>query len=238
MNINVIISAADVILSAIFSVLIIRQYVERKRMHQLMWAIAVVLWTIGVAAELVATMGGWSQLSYRAYYATGALLIPAWLGMGTLYLVLRKTVADWILIVLAILSVIGVVLIAAWPVNAAQLQSTAAGFVPLKVFPFFPIQLLLIILNTFGAVAFIGGALWSVYRFARMQSMGERALATGLIAIGGLIAAGAHSLGVLSGVELFRISELLALILIFIGFVLSSTSSTRQAIAAPQATSS
>lgn len=238
MNINVIISAADVILSAIFSVLIIRQYVERKRMHQLMWAIAVVLWTIGVAAELVATMGGWSQLSYRAYYATGALLIPAWLGMGTLYLVLRKTVADWILIVLAILSVIGVVLIAAWPVNAAQLQSTAAGFVPLKVFPFFPIQLLLIILNTFGAVAFIGGALWSVYRFARMQSMGERALATGLIAIGGLIAAGAHSLGVLSGVELFRISELLALILIFIGFVLSSTSSTRQTVAAPQASSS
>ncbi len=191
-------------------------------MHQLMWTIAIALWTIGVAAELAATVSGWSSATYRAYYATGALLIPAWLGMGTLYLVMNKRWANWILGALVVLSVIGIVLIATWPIAPSQLASTSGEFVPLKVFPFFPIQLLLIILNTLGALAFILGALWSTLHFMRMQAMGDRALATGLIAIGGMIAAGAHSLGVLSGIELFRVSELLALIFIFVGFVLSS----------------
>jgi hypothetical protein len=128
-----------------------------------------------------------------------------------------------------VLSVLGIVLILIWPIDPAALQTSGAGVVPLKVFPFFPIQLILIILNTFGAIAFVGGALWSVFRFLQMQSMGERAVATGLIAIGGLIAAAAHSLGVLAGIELFRVSELLALIFIFIGFVLSGRPATRPA---------
>ncbi len=222
MNINSIISGADVILSLIFTALVFRQYLQRKRMHQLMWVIAIALWTIGVAAELAATWNGWSPLAYRAYYATGALLIPAWLGMGTLFLIMPRPWANRILILLGIVSLIGIALIAIWPIDSTRLQSANGEFVPLKVFPFFPVQIILIVLNTFGVIAFVGGALWSVYHFARMQAMGERALATGLIAIGGIIAAVAHSLGVLSGIELFRISELLALILIFVGFLLSS----------------
>ena len=227
MNVNVVISGADVVLSAIFAALILRQYAERRRMHQLMWGIAIVLWTIGVAAELVATLRGWGSLTYRGYYATGALLIPAWLGMGTLFLVLRKSWANAVLIALSIVSVVGIVLIAVWPIQTAQLHQAGGQFVPLKVFPLFPVELILIVLNTFGAVAFIVGALWSAYHFARMKTMGERALATALIAIGGLIAAAAHSLGALGGIELFRISELLALAFIFVGFVLSSRPATK-----------
>ncbi len=222
MDINALISGADVILGIVFFVLVLRQYLERHKMHQLMWTIAVALWTIGVTAELAATLSRWSGLTYRAYYATGALLIPAWLGMGTLYLVTPRKWADRILGVLVVLSVIGIILIGVWPIAPGQLQTASGEFIPLKVFPFFPIQLLLIILNTFGALAFIGGALWSTVHFMRMQSMGERALATGLIAVGGIIAAVAHSLGVLSGIELFRVSELVALLFIFVGFVLST----------------
>ncbi len=233
MTINVLISGLDVILSIVFTVLVFRQYMERRKRHQLMWSIAFALWTIGVAAELAATLSGWTTLTYRAYYATGALLIPAWLGMGTLYLIMNRGAADKICAVLIVLSVIGVILIGVWSINPAQLASGDGQFVPLKIFPFFPIQLILIILNTFGALAFILGALWSTYKFMRMQSMGERALATALIAVGGLIAAAAHSLGIASGIELFRISELLALVLIFVGFLLSTPSTRRVAAPAP-----
>lgn len=229
MSANVLISAADVLLGIVFAVLVLRQYGQRRKMHQLMWGIAIALWVIGVAAELLATLNGWSEVSYRAYYASGALLIPAWLGMGTLYLVLKKSWSDRVLAVLTVLSVLGIVLILVWPIDPAMLRTGGAGQVPLKVFPFFPIQLILIILNTFGAIAFVGGALWSVFRFLQVQSMGERAVATALIAIGGLIAAGAHSLGVLAGIELFRVSELLSLVFIFVGFVLSGRPATRPA---------
>ena len=88
MGINALITSAGMLVSLIFAVLVLRQYSQRKKMHQLMWGIALVLWALGVGAELVATLnGGWADPVYRLYYTTGALLIPAWLGMGTLYLV-------------------------------------------------------------------------------------------------------------------------------------------------------
>ncbi len=234
MNINVLISSLDMLLGILFTGLVLRQYLARKKMHQLMWALAIAFWTLAVAAELVATLGGWSVLTYRVYYATGALLIPAWLGMGTLFLVLPRKWANTVLAALVVLSLVGVVLIATWNVEPSQL-ATGGEFVPLRVFPFFPIQLILIVLNTFGAVAFIGGALWSAYRFFRMQAMGDRALATTLIAVGGIIAAVAHSLGVLGGIELFRVSELAALAFIFLGFVLSTPAAQPSAAPAPRA---
>ncbi len=230
MNVNILISAADVILSVIFTVLVFRQYAARKKMHQLMWGIAILMWTIGVAAELwVAIIGAWTEPAYRLYYATGALLIPAWLGMGTLYLVISRKWADRILIGLVALSLIGIVLILFGPINPAPLAGAPVYEVPKGVYPLIPTQLIIIVMNSLGALAFIGGAIWSAYHFWKMKTMGERAVATALIAAGGLVAAVAHSVGVLSGIELFRISELVALVLIFAGFVLSSRPSTAPA---------
>ena len=211
------------IVSAVFAILVLGQYIERKKMHQLMWGIALALWTLGVGAEFLATLGDWSVWTYRAYYIAGALLIPAWLGLGTLYLVAPRRVADLALGIVAILSVIGIALIATWEIDPTRLRATQDQFVPLKIYPFFPIQLLLIALNIFGTIAFVGGALWSALHFARLRAQGERLLATVLIAIGGGIAAGAHSLGVLSGIELFRVSELGAVLFIFAGFILSNS---------------
>ena len=237
--INLLISALDVIVSGAFAISVFRQYAARRKMHQLMWGIAIAIWAIAVAAELAATLRGrWGLITYRAYYATGALLIPAWLGMGTLYLIFPKRVNDWVLGVLSVLSVLGIVLIATWSIDSNVLYAVAAGAVPLKVFPFFPIQLLLIILNSLGALAFILGALWSVVLFAWKRQNRERAIATGLIAIGGIIAAVAHSAGVLSGIELFRISELVAVLFIFVGYLLSNAPATRPVKAATQPASS
>jgi hypothetical protein len=238
-TVNTFISAIDVVVSAVFAISVFRQYAARRKMHQLMWGIAIAIWAIAVAAELAATLRGrWGLITYRAYYATGALLIPAWLGMGTLYLIFPQRVNDVILGILSILSAMGIVLIATWPINPATLYAVSAREVPLKVFPFFPIQLLLIILNSLGALAFILGALWSVFLFAWRRQNKERAIATGLIAIGGLIAAVAHSVGVLSGIELFRLSELIAVIFIFAGYLLSNTPAPQAAKAAPQPASS
>ncbi len=238
MNANVLISGSDLIVSLLFAVLVLRQYIERKKTHQLMWTIALIVWTIAVEAELIATLNGWSPLIYRTYYATGALMIPAWLGMGTLYLVAPRRWADLILVGLAILSLIGIVLIAFWSIDPAALKSAPNQFVPLRVFPFFPVQLVLIVLNVFGSVAFIGGALWSAYAFARSKTMGERVWATLSIALGGLIAAVAHSLGVFGDVELFRISEFVAVIFIFAGFVLSTPLTSRKTASAPRSVGS
>jgi predicted membrane protein len=151
-----------------------------------------------------------------------------------LYLVAPRRAADLALGIVAILSVIGIALIATWEIDPTRLRATQDQFVPLKIYPFFPIQLLLIALNIFGTIAFVGGALWSALHFARLRAQGERLLATVLIAIGGGIAAGAHSLGVLSGIELFRVSEFVAVLFIFAGFMLSN-SPAKQTTPTPRA---
>jgi hypothetical protein len=111
-TINILISAIDVIVSAVLAISVFRQCAARRKMHQLMWGIAIAIWAIAVAAELAATLRGrWGMITYRAYYATGALLIPAWLGMGTLYLIFPKRVNDWILGILSVLSAVGILLI-------------------------------------------------------------------------------------------------------------------------------
>lgn len=230
MSLNALITSAGVLVSLVFAVLVLRQYSQRKKMHQLMWGIALVLWALGVGAELIATLNsGWADPVYRLYYTTGALLIPAWLGMGTLFLVFHQRWVNWVLVALVLASALGIVLIAVWQIDPAALKTTPDHFLPLRVFPFFPVQIVLIILNTFGTIAFVGGALWSVYKFAQARTQGERVLATALIAIGGFIAAGAHSLGVLADIELFRISELLAVIFIFVGFLLTTPMSKKAA---------
>lgn len=237
--INLLVSTLDVIVSGVFAISVFRQYATRRKMHQLMWGIAIAIWALAVAAELAATLRGrWGLITYRAYYATGALLIPAWLGMGTLYLIFPKRVNDWILGILSVLSAMGILLIATWSIDSNVLYSVSAGAVPLKVFPFFPIQLLLIILNSLGALAFILGALWSVVLFAWKRQNRERAIATALIAIGGIIAAVAHSAGVLSGIELFRVSELVAVLFIFVGYLLSNSPEPQAVKVATQPASS
>lgn len=223
MNVNILITGAGVVISFVFAVLVLKQYAARRKMYQLMWGIALLLWTFGVLAELIATVNGsWAAPIYRLYYITGALLIPAWLGMGTLFLIAQHRLINWIFGALIIFSMLGILLIAFWQIEPSALATPPGKFLPLRVFPFFPVQVLLIAMNTFGTIAFVGGALWSAIKFARMRAQSDRMWATILIALGGGVAATAHSLGVFGDIELFRVSQLVAVLLILAGFLMTT----------------
>jgi hypothetical protein len=47
------------------------------------------LFAIGSASEGAAAVGGWNEGLYRAWYLAGAVLTPAWLGLGTAFLLSR-----------------------------------------------------------------------------------------------------------------------------------------------------
>jgi hypothetical protein len=172
--------------------------------------------------------------TYRIYYAFGALMVAAWLGAGSLYLSTSRRLARAYIWIVAALSVVGTILIFAYPIDPAALGVTdSLGVVEVKVFPFFPVRIFIVISNILGSAAFIGAALYSVWIFLRRREVpGSYVAGVGLIAIGGLIAAGAHSIGVLGGPGLFRVSELGAIILIFVGYLLSSRRPPRSAAAA------
>jgi hypothetical protein len=217
-------SALDLVVSAGFTLLVAAQWIARRRPHQLLWAAALLVWTLAVGAETAAAWRGiWSPLTYRLYYAFGALMVAGWLGAGSLYLAASARVARAFSIVMAVLSLAGLLCVFLFPVDASMLGRTdALGFVEVKVFPLFPVRLFVILANILGTFAFVGSALYSLWRLRNRDSSGTRTTGVLLIAAGGLVAASAHSLGVLGGPGLFRISELAAILVIFSGYVLSS----------------
>ncbi len=48
------ISVLDVIVSAMFTVMVGRQYLARRKPYQLIWTIALAIWTVAVSAETIA----------------------------------------------------------------------------------------------------------------------------------------------------------------------------------------
>jgi hypothetical protein len=217
-------SALDVMVSALFTFFIARQWYERRRPYQLLWAFAMLVWTVAVAAETVAAArGAWNPATYRFYYAFGALMVAPWLGVGSLFLVAPRRWARLALAVTLLLTVVGFVGIFSHTVPAEALAVTdELGFVETRIFPMMPTRLAIILGNIFGSVAFIGGALYSVYGFWKKQIMRDRMIGVALIAAGGMLAAVTHSVGALGGPSLFRVSQLGAVLLIFGGYLITN----------------
>jgi hypothetical protein len=77
------------LLAFVLAFALLDQWRERRRGFQLIWAIGMLLYGIGSGAEALAAAGGWSDPLYRAWYLAGAVLTPAWLGLGTAFLLGR-----------------------------------------------------------------------------------------------------------------------------------------------------
>ncbi|TAK02008.1 MAG: hypothetical protein EPO36_03460 [Chloroflexota bacterium] len=77
------------VLAFTVAVALLDQWLERRRAFQLAWAVGMTLFGIGSGAEAIAAALGWSEWLYRTWYLAGAVLTPAWLGLGTAFLLAR-----------------------------------------------------------------------------------------------------------------------------------------------------
>jgi hypothetical protein len=77
------------VLAAVFTVLLLDQWRDRRRGFQLAWAVGTLCYTLGSGAEALAAANGWSEPLYRTWYLAGGLLTAGWLGLGTGFLLAR-----------------------------------------------------------------------------------------------------------------------------------------------------
>jgi hypothetical protein len=87
---NVLFPLGSCVVSLIFAGLVFDQWRQRRRSFQLVWGIGLLWYAVSTGTEFAGSAFGWNDPLYRAWYLTGAFLVPAYLGVGSLYL-LGKT---------------------------------------------------------------------------------------------------------------------------------------------------
>ena len=117
------------IVGAAFSIVLLNHYfTTRHRLHELIWAIAFLLFAVGGACQVYADMSGsWSDPTARLYYLTGAILNVGLLGLGTLYLSFSRRAANVGLIVMIFLTIVSVYVVSQYPSTLRFCTSRPAG---------------------------------------------------------------------------------------------------------------
>jgi len=214
------------LVSFAFTVAVFQRYLARKGPHLLMWSIGLLLYGVGTLTEVLLSLG-FSPVVLKLWYLCGAMLTAAWLGMGTIHLLVRRRRIAWVITAgLGLVSLASLGLVMAAPLNpaAAAFQTSVAVSAQYKdiLVRTGAVTALTIILNIFGTVGMVGGAIYSAYLFWRKQVMLNRVLGNVLIAAGALAPAMAGSFVKAGLADVLYVSELMGAVLMFVGFWLST----------------
>jgi hypothetical protein len=209
------------VLSFIFAFLILKRYSQRRGPHHLLWGIGMLFYGIGGLCEALFGAFGWNPWVFRFWYLCGALLVAAWLGQGTVYLLVRRRSADVLMILLAVASLYGAVRIFTAELDPALMTSSLHTGSELSghalVTP--GIRILTPFFNLYGTLTLVGGAIYSAWIFWRKRVLLNRAVGNLLIAVGAILPAfgGIFSRLGISGV--LYVFEFLGAVVIFIGYL-------------------
>lgn len=207
-----------------FAVAVFNRYRLGRRPHSLMWGIGLTFYGLGTLAEAYLALR-WSPTLLRLWYLCGAMLSAAWLGQGTIFLLVRKPgVASSIALGLAAVSLVAAVAVFTAPISGAAFQTGVPVSTQYKdlLTRTGLMVLLTILLNIYGTVTLVGGAAWSAWLFWRKHVLANRMLGSILIAVGALFPAGAGTLIRLGVGDWLYVSELLGAGLMFLGFWLAT----------------
>jgi hypothetical protein len=223
----------------VFALLVLRRYFQRGGLHNLMWGIGLVMYGLGTFAEAFLSVG-YAPFVLHLWYLFGALLTPAWLGQGTVYLLVRRrNVANILLVVLTLVSVFAALKVFSLPTAGNYNISIPVSAQYKDVLQRDSLTtMLLAIFALYGTVALVGGALYSAYIFLRKRIMPQRVLGNVFIAIGGLSPAIGGTLAARGLGDVLFVSELLGAVLLFIGFRLATTQQPVPVNTTPAATAS
>lgn len=213
--------AAAVIAGAFASVLG-RRFAERRRPHEGLWSVALLMYAVASLAMFLGVLDGWSPVEFRVYWLLGAVLNVPFLFAGEVYLLTaRRGLGHAVLAVLLAATVYASWVVTTAPLDHGELGQTlplgreifGAGSAPHRLAQYysFPAYFLL-----------LGALLWSALTMRgrpelRARTGGVLAIALGatVVAVGSGVGAGFRL------VPLFAASLAVGVALMFWGFLLA-----------------
>jgi uncharacterized membrane protein len=209
------------IVAVIFSIYQIRQYLHRKRTHQLLWIIALFFYGIATLIEFLMNpdLLGANPALFQIYYVLAASLVGL-LASGVVYLLLGRRMGRYFFTFVAVLALALILISTFTPIDDAVLRESFRGELAdafqtaSHAYPF-RVRIFSIILNSVGGTILVGGAILSYLR--------DRSRTYNLfLVIGALLPMmGGYMLGIIGSSDVFFEFELGGIIFLFISFLLS-----------------
>lgn len=216
--------ALTAVLGFVYVALLAKQWYERRKPHQLAWAIGFLFYAVAAVMEAVSEFTGtWDPTVYRVYIVLAASLV-GFLGLGTLYLITKKRLwgnlyLAFVLVCLAIFfygtfttTLVTENLVPGITVGGSALGS-GGSFPRVMSLPF----------NITGSLLLLGGAAWSIIKFLPKKEYRYRVWANVLIIIGTLTIAGAGSMARAGQTVGLYPGEMVASAILLWGFLMAGT---------------
>ena len=211
-----------------FTVAVYNRYRQRGGPHLLLWAIGLLFYGLGTLSEVILSLT-FNLFVLKLWYLMGAMLTAAWLGMGSVHLLVRKgktaMIITWILAVVSLLAAI-LVFVAPQTSTAYNIALPASEQYKDIFARSGLIILFTILLNIYGTLTLVGGAIYSAFLFWRKKILVNRMFGNILIAAGALSPAMGGSFLKAGLADMLYLSELIGAILMFIGFLMATSGNT------------
>ena len=213
-------------IALVFAGLLVRQFTQRRRSYQMLWAISLVMYAAASIAVAVGSQGHWTKGAYTVFWTLGAVLNVPFLAAGELQLLVRdRTFHLAIDIVLVVVVAYAVATVRGASFDPAALMrdlpsgkdvfGAASSAHRLPQLVSYPSYFLLVF-----------GALWSAWKMRGRSELKDRFTGTLWIALGATVIAGFGSAFAATGkLALFSTSLAVGIAVMFLGFLRASRQS-------------
>jgi hypothetical protein len=205
-----------------FALVLARQFLRRRRPHQAMWTVALLMYAAASFGLFLGVADGWTTGEYRTYWLFGAVLNVPYLAQGEVHLLVGKRIVPTVLFIVLIFAT-G---FAMTRIGEAELDRAALGRdLPLgrEVFRSDPFVLDLARYYALPAyLVLVGGTVWSALRMRGDPALRDRFLGTLGIAAGATVVATGSAFALTGNLTGFSLTLVAGIATMFWGFARAS----------------
>jgi hypothetical protein len=228
MSITAALSLLAGVVAGALAITVLLRFIRSRSPHHAAWAAGLAFYAVaGIAEFAIQVLGGFSAVALGLWFVCGAMLTAAWIGQGTILLMSRdehlRPISTWLLSVFSVASVVLFVLTPETPggFQGGRPPELWYQHVLSSAPPGSALVALTVILNIYGTILVLGGLLLSAWTLWRQRVRPEVTVGNLLIALGVLLVGAASSFTHFGSGQLLPVAELLAAVLMYMGFWIS-----------------
>jgi uncharacterized membrane protein len=205
------------VISAFFTASLIRRYVQKHRLHELIWIFSFSCFAIASISEVIGDVWGWNEFLARLYYLTGAMLVVGFLGLGNIILIGSGRTVTVAGIIMSSLTCVSIFAVSTATLQTDKLLDT--GWQAIHTNPL--LLTLTITINSIGTLVVLFCALYSAWKMWRSNSSKQKMWGLIWIAVGTMVVASGGTLTRLGHHEYLYLAMAPGVLLIFYGYLLT-----------------